>query len=241
MRRRFALRPTDCAVEARTVPTCHDYLLVPSARAPRLASSFGSLRLASTRGEPRDGRLVAQRAPFLVPGTTHARRVRSHLASGPPARSRSERRACRRLPPRRVGGGRRDRRGHLLLRVSDRSRRGAELLAPRRGAGDRPRAAGALESAEGRRARRLDPAPPESGGTSRSGFLAAGLLFVAAYGFSRFVTPNGSPRAIWMARLYLQLGDPNALRAHPGRALSPGSSRSRRRRKSYGEGLRRRS
>jgi membrane protease YdiL (CAAX protease family) len=47
------------------------------------------------------------------------------------------------------------------------------------------------------------------------GFLAAGLLFVAAYGFSRFVTPNGSPRAIWMARLYLQLGDPNALRAHP--------------------------
>ena len=47
------------------------------------------------------------------------------------------------------------------------------------------------------------------------GFLAAALLFVGAYAFSRLVTPNGSPRAIWMARLYLQLGDPNLLRAHP--------------------------
>lgn len=47
------------------------------------------------------------------------------------------------------------------------------------------------------------------------GFLATALLFLGAYGFSRLVTPNGSPRAIWLARLYLQLGDPNALRAHP--------------------------
>jgi membrane protease YdiL (CAAX protease family) len=47
------------------------------------------------------------------------------------------------------------------------------------------------------------------------GFLSAALLFAGAYAFSRFVTPNGSPRAIWMARLYLQLGDPNVLRAHP--------------------------
>jgi membrane protease YdiL (CAAX protease family) len=47
------------------------------------------------------------------------------------------------------------------------------------------------------------------------GFLAAGFLFVGAYAFSRLVTPGGSPRAIWLARFYLQLGDPNALRAHP--------------------------
>ncbi len=47
------------------------------------------------------------------------------------------------------------------------------------------------------------------------GFLAAAILFGGSYGFSRFVTPNGSPRAIWLARLYLQLGDPSDLRAHP--------------------------
>jgi membrane protease YdiL (CAAX protease family) len=47
------------------------------------------------------------------------------------------------------------------------------------------------------------------------GFLAAALLFGATYEFSKVVTPNGSPRAIWLARVYLQLGDPNGLRAHP--------------------------
>ncbi|MGO8997261.1 MAG: lysostaphin resistance A-like protein [Polyangiaceae bacterium] len=47
------------------------------------------------------------------------------------------------------------------------------------------------------------------------GFLGAALLFGGAYAFSRIVAPGGSPRAIWLARLYLQLGDPNALRAHP--------------------------
>ena len=48
------------------------------------------------------------------------------------------------------------------------------------------------------------------------GFVAAAvLLFGAAYAFSKLVTPNGSPRAIWLARLYLQLGDPAALREHP--------------------------
>jgi membrane protease YdiL (CAAX protease family) len=46
------------------------------------------------------------------------------------------------------------------------------------------------------------------------GSLGAAFLFLAAYAFSRLVTPNGSPRAIWLARLYLQLGDPSALRAH---------------------------
>jgi membrane protease YdiL (CAAX protease family) len=47
------------------------------------------------------------------------------------------------------------------------------------------------------------------------GFVSAALLFAAAYGVSRILTPNGSARAIWLARLYLQLGDPAVLRAHP--------------------------
>jgi membrane protease YdiL (CAAX protease family) len=46
------------------------------------------------------------------------------------------------------------------------------------------------------------------------GALSAAGLFLGAYAFSKFVTPNGSPRAIWLARLYLQLGDPSTLRAH---------------------------
>jgi membrane protease YdiL (CAAX protease family) len=46
------------------------------------------------------------------------------------------------------------------------------------------------------------------------GFLGAGVLFAFAYAFSKLVTPSESPRAIWLARLYLQLGDPNALRGH---------------------------
>jgi membrane protease YdiL (CAAX protease family) len=52
------------------------------------------------------------------------------------------------------------------------------------------------------------------------GFLSAALLFLGAYAFSRLVTPNGSPRAIWLARLYLQLGDPSALRAHAMRLFA---------------------
>jgi membrane protease YdiL (CAAX protease family) len=47
------------------------------------------------------------------------------------------------------------------------------------------------------------------------GAFGAALLFGCAYAFSKLVTPNGSPRAIWLARLYLQLGDPGILRAHP--------------------------
>ena len=47
------------------------------------------------------------------------------------------------------------------------------------------------------------------------GFLSAALLFLGAYGFSRLVLPSGSPRAIWLARLYLQMGDPATLREHP--------------------------
>jgi membrane protease YdiL (CAAX protease family) len=51
----------------------------------------------------------------------------------------------------------------------------------------------------------------KSGDFSR-GFAAAAILFGAAYAFSKSVTPPESERASWLARLYLQLGDPSALR-----------------------------
>lgn len=44
------------------------------------------------------------------------------------------------------------------------------------------------------------------------GFLGAALLFGAAWAFTKVVTPSGSPRESWIARLYLQLGDPTTLR-----------------------------
>jgi membrane protease YdiL (CAAX protease family) len=44
------------------------------------------------------------------------------------------------------------------------------------------------------------------------GVFAAGLLFLAAYVFSRWCT--GTPRESWLARFYLQLGDPKVLREH---------------------------
>jgi uncharacterized protein len=44
------------------------------------------------------------------------------------------------------------------------------------------------------------------------GFAAAGLLFAGAYAFMKLVTPPESARASWLARLYLQLGDPSMLR-----------------------------
>ena len=46
------------------------------------------------------------------------------------------------------------------------------------------------------------------------GFAAAGLLFGGAYAFMRMVAPQGSDRESWLARLYLQIGDPSALRKH---------------------------
>jgi uncharacterized protein len=46
------------------------------------------------------------------------------------------------------------------------------------------------------------------------GFAAACLLFGGAYAFSKVVTPATSPHAAWLARLYLQLGDPTMLRKH---------------------------
>jgi membrane protease YdiL (CAAX protease family) len=53
------------------------------------------------------------------------------------------------------------------------------------------------------------------GGDFTLGFFTAAVLFGAAHLFTKVVTRDGSPRAIWLARLYLQLGDPNTLRAHP--------------------------
>lgn len=52
-----------------------------------------------------------------------------------------------------------------------------------------------------------------SGDFSR-GFAAAGALFGLSWVFTRFVTPAGSARSSWLARIYLQLGDPTALRKH---------------------------
>ena len=48
------------------------------------------------------------------------------------------------------------------------------------------------------------------------GFAAAGVLFAATYTFMRTVTPPDSPRASWLARLYLQVGDPAMLRKSVG-------------------------
>lgn len=44
------------------------------------------------------------------------------------------------------------------------------------------------------------------------GFAAAAVLFGAAWGFTKLVAPVGSDRESWLARLYLQLGDPTTLR-----------------------------
>jgi uncharacterized protein len=44
------------------------------------------------------------------------------------------------------------------------------------------------------------------------GFVSAAVLFGAAWAFTRVVTPVGTDRESWLARLYLQLGDPTMLR-----------------------------
>ncbi len=46
------------------------------------------------------------------------------------------------------------------------------------------------------------------------GFACALVVFVCAFGFVKLITMHGSPRAAWMARLYLQLGDTRPLRQH---------------------------
>jgi membrane protease YdiL (CAAX protease family) len=50
------------------------------------------------------------------------------------------------------------------------------------------------------------------GGDFTRGFGAAALLFGGAWAFMKVVTPVGSDRESWLARLYLQLGDPTTLR-----------------------------
>ena len=54
-----------------------------------------------------------------------------------------------------------------------------------------------------------------SGDFSR-GFAAAAILFGGAYSFMRVVAPPDSARASWLARLYLQIGDPSNLRKNVG-------------------------
>jgi uncharacterized protein len=42
------------------------------------------------------------------------------------------------------------------------------------------------------------------------------VTFAAAWGFLHFVAPAGTPREAWIARVYMQVGDPNALRGKLG-------------------------
>lgn len=58
-------------------------------------------------------------------------------------------------------------------------------------------------------------ASAKSGDFTR-GFVGAALLFGASFMFMRTVAPPDLPRASWLARLYLQLGDPSELRKHVG-------------------------
>jgi membrane protease YdiL (CAAX protease family) len=51
-------------------------------------------------------------------------------------------------------------------------------------------------------------------GDPTRGIASAALLVGAALAFVHVVTPVGSPRESWVARLYLQFGDPAALREH---------------------------
>ncbi|HEY1955474.1 MAG TPA: type II CAAX endopeptidase family protein [Polyangiaceae bacterium] len=46
------------------------------------------------------------------------------------------------------------------------------------------------------------------------GFFSALVLFGLAFGFVKLITMHHSPRAAWMAHLYLQIGDPRPLRLH---------------------------
>ena len=50
------------------------------------------------------------------------------------------------------------------------------------------------------------------GGDFTRGFGAALLLFGGAYGFMQLIAPAGSDRESWLARFYLQVGDPTTLR-----------------------------
>lgn len=50
------------------------------------------------------------------------------------------------------------------------------------------------------------------GGDFTRGFAAAALLFGGAWAAMKLIAPVGSDRESWLARLYLQLGDPTTLR-----------------------------
>jgi membrane protease YdiL (CAAX protease family) len=56
---------------------------------------------------------------------------------------------------------------------------------------------------------------PEWGDATR-GILSAVLLLGATVACLHVMAPTGSPRESWVARIYLQLGDPRWLRAHNG-------------------------
>jgi membrane protease YdiL (CAAX protease family) len=51
-------------------------------------------------------------------------------------------------------------------------------------------------------------------GDPTRGVASAALLVLAAIAFVHVVAPVGSPRESWMARIYLQFGDPATLHAH---------------------------
>jgi len=53
-------------------------------------------------------------------------------------------------------------------------------------------------------------------GDATVGVLSGVILVAAAYSFTRVVTPVGGPREVWLARLYLQIGDLSWLRQHTG-------------------------
>jgi len=52
------------------------------------------------------------------------------------------------------------------------------------------------------------------GGDFSIGFLTAALLFATTWAFTKVFIPPGSPRDAWLARIYLQTGDPAKLRSH---------------------------
>ena len=52
------------------------------------------------------------------------------------------------------------------------------------------------------------------GGDFSIGFLTAGVLFAATWAFVKAFVPTNSPRDAWLARIYLQTGDPVKLRSH---------------------------
>jgi membrane protease YdiL (CAAX protease family) len=63
-----------------------------------------------------------------------------------------------------------------------------------------------------------DALRPRSGDVSTGAFVAA-LLYGAAMGAAKIVTPHGTPREAWIASIYAMLGDPAAPAYHVTSAL----------------------